>query len=98
MPAQTNTDDLAAIRRKIDALDKELLGLLKQRLDLVTCASAVKTDRDQIIDPPRIEEVIGLVLAEGQKKDLPEEFVEPLWRLLIELSIAHEFKTFDEKS
>lgn len=90
--------EMEDIRRDIDALDRRLIDLLKQRLDLVSRAGKVKLNREQVIDHPRIEEVIALVVAEGNKKGIPESIVEPLWQLLIDRSIDYEFAVFDKKS
>ncbi|MED5323466.1 MAG: chorismate mutase [Pseudomonadota bacterium] len=48
-------------------------------------------------DEARIEEVIRLVLAEAQAQNLSAEIAEPVWRQLIESSIAHEFSVFDTR-
>jgi isochorismate pyruvate lyase len=50
--------------------------------------------RDEI----RVEDVIAKVLAEARKAGLDGEIAEPLWRTLVERSIAFEFKAFDARN
>lgn len=88
--------EMAEVRSEIDRLDRELVALLRERLNWVEKAGQVKQQRDQVVDHPRIEEVVANVLEEAKEKGLPAEFTEKLWRLLIEQSIDHEFRIFDQ--
>jgi len=47
-------------------------------------------------DSARVEEVVAKVIAEGKWRRLSAEIAEPVWRCLIEASIAHEFEAFDK--
>jgi isochorismate pyruvate lyase len=60
-------------------------------------AAQLKTGRDQVRDPARIEEVVSKVIAEGRKAGLSPDIAEPVWRALIEASIKHEFDAFDKR-
>jgi isochorismate pyruvate lyase len=48
-------------------------------------------------DEARIEEVIALVLAEAKTAGLARDIAEPVWRQLIESSIAYEYGVFDKR-
>ena len=85
------------IRRDIDALDKKLVALLAERQKLIEAAGEVKPARDTVRDEARIEEVIALVKKEAAKVGLAEEIAEPVWRQLIESSIAYEYGVFDKR-
>lgn len=89
--------EMADIRNQIDILDKKLVGLLAERQQLIEAAGKVKPTRQTVRDEARIEEVIQLVLAEAQAQSLSAEIAEPVWRQLIESSIAHEFSVFDKR-
>ena len=89
--------EMAYIRNRIDILDKKLVGLLSERQQLIEAAGKVKPVRQTVRDEARIEEVIRLVLAEAQAQNLSAEIAEPVWRQLIESSIAHEFSVFDKR-
>jgi isochorismate pyruvate lyase len=58
-------------------------------------AARIKPNREAVRDEARIEDVIAKVIAAGEREGLPREVAEPVWRLLIERCIAHEFEAFD---
>ena len=89
--------EMQEIRAQIDALDKRLVALLAERQKLIAAAGEVKPSRDTVRDEARIEEVVQLVLAEAEKLGLAREIAEPVWRQLIESSIAYEYGVFDKR-
>ena len=89
--------EMVAIRDQIDLLDKKLVTLLAKRQKLIEAAGKVKPARQTVRDEARIEEVIRLVLAEARAQNLSVEIAEPVWRQLIESSIAYEFSVFDTR-
>jgi isochorismate pyruvate lyase len=90
--------DMAQLRAAIDALDTRLVALLAVRQSYMDRAAILKTTRDEVRDPARIEEVVAKVLAEAKRVGLSPAIAEPVWRTLIEQSIRHEFEKFDERS
>jgi isochorismate pyruvate lyase len=88
---------MAELRLTIDALDARLVALLAVRQAYIERAAQLKTGRDQVRDPARIEDVVAKVVAEGRKAGLSADIAEPVWRALIEASIAHEFEAFDKR-
>jgi isochorismate pyruvate lyase len=95
-PAE-NCGSMAELRGAIDTLDARLVALLAVRQAYIERAAQLKTGRDQVRDPARIEEVVAKVIAEGRKAGLSAEIAEPVWRTLIEASIKHEFDAFDKR-
>ena len=89
--------EMQDIRAQIDALDKRLVAILAERQKLIAAAGKVKPSRDTVRDEARIEEVVRLVLAEAEKSGLAREIAEPVWRQLIESSIAYEYSVFDKR-
>lgn len=89
--------EMGEIRQQIDALDKRLVALLAERQKLIAAAGKVKPNRDTVRDEARIEEVVALVLAEAEKAGLASGIAEPVWRQLIESSIAYEYGVFDKR-
>jgi len=85
------------LRRAIDTLDARLVALLAVRQAYIERAAQLKTGRDQVRDPERIEDVVAKVIAEGRRAGLSAEIAEPVWRTLIEASIRHEFDAFDKR-
>ena len=88
---------MAQLRQVIDALDEKLVGLLAHRQTYIERAAVLKTARDQVRDPARIEDVVAKVVVAGKKSGLSPDIAEAGWRALIEASIAHELAAFDKR-
>lgn len=86
------------VRAEIDRIDQALVKLLAERLTYIEQAGAIKDERDTVRDEARIEDVVAKVVREAEAQGLPRAMTEPLWRLLIEKSIEHEFTVFDAKA
>ncbi|MEO0549914.1 MAG: chorismate mutase [Pseudomonadota bacterium] len=89
--AQTMTD----VRREIDRLDRLLVSLMAERQSFMDAAARIKGKRDAVHDRPRIEDVVSKVVAEAERQGLSPAIAEPVWRTLIDRSIAYEFRSFD---
>jgi isochorismate pyruvate lyase len=85
------------LRDAIDVLDSRLVALLAVRQAYIERAAQLKTGREQVRDPERIEDVVSRVIAEGKRSGLSADIAEPVWRTLIEVSIKHEFDAFDRR-
>jgi isochorismate pyruvate lyase len=85
------------LRVAIDALDRKLVSLLARRQTYIERAAELKRGRAQVRDPARIEDVVRKVIAAAREAGLNPAIAEPVWRSLIEASIAHEFVAFDKK-
>lgn len=89
--------DMGELRREIDRIDRALVALLARRQGYIERAAAIKSERVRIRDEDRIEDVIAKVLAEAARQGLSAAIAEPVWRELVERSIAHEFEVFDAR-
>ncbi len=89
---------MGEVRDQIDRLDRALVKLLAERQGYIERAAEIKPDRDTVRDEARIDDVVAKVLAEAGKSGLRPDIAEPVWRTLIECSIAHEFQAFDAKA
>jgi len=90
-------DSMTELRAAIDTLDARLVALLAVRQAYIERAAQLKSDRSQVHDAERIEDVVAKVIAQGRKSGLSAEIAEPVWRTLIEASIRHEFEVFDKR-
>lgn len=86
---------MADVRQGVDALDRALVTLLAERQRYMDAAARIKPDRDAVHDDARIEDVVAKVLAAAQAQGLSPDIAEPVWRLLIDRCIAHEFAAYD---
>lgn len=86
---------MAQVRAEIDALDREIVALLADRLHYIDEAARLKQRRDQVRDDARIADVLMKVEAEAQRLGADPKAIAAAYRALIEASIAHEFEAFD---
>ncbi|MNI45731.1 Salicylate biosynthesis protein PchB [compost metagenome] len=84
------------VRQGVDALDRALVTLLAERQRYMDAAARIKPNRDAVFDQARIDDVVAKVLAAAEPAGLSRDIAEPVWRLLIDRCIAHEFGTWDQ--
>jgi isochorismate pyruvate lyase len=87
--------NMTDLRAEIDRLDRALVAQLAERQSYIERAAEIKTDRNRVHDQARIDDVVAKVLATARQAGLSPAIAEPVWRLLIDRCIAHEFATFD---
>lgn len=87
---------MVEVRQGVDALDRALVTLLAERQRYMDAAARIKPNRDAVFDQARIDDVVAKVLATAEAKGLSAVIAEPVWRLLIDRCIAHEFSTWDQ--
>ena len=93
MPADCET--MLDVRKGVDALDRALVLMLAERQRYMDAAARIKSERHTVLDTARIEDVVTKVKAAAREAGLSEEIAEPVWRLLIDRCIAHEFAAYD---
>ena len=82
---------LAPLRRRIDAIDAEIVGLLAARFRVVREVAALKAENGIAVHlPGRIEEVCARAAAEGGRQGLDPAFLRHLYRQIIEETCALE--------
>lgn len=86
---------MAEVRQGVDALDRALVALLSERQRYMEAAARIKPDRSVVHDDARIEDVVAKVKTASGSAGLSTAIAEPVWRLLIDRCIAHEFEAFD---
>ena len=86
---------MAEVREGVDAVDREIVALLKRRFGYMDAAARIKPDRGQVRDEARKAEVIANARAEARRHGIPESVIADVWEALVEGSIAHEFDEYD---
>ena len=86
---------MAEVRVGVDALDRALVQLIAERQRYMDAAARIKPDRGVVRDEARIEDVVAKVKAAATAAGLSHDIAEPVWRLMIERCIAHEFVEWD---
>ena len=89
-PAPEACSSMADVRRGVDAIDRELVRLLRARQGYMSAAARIKPEYDQVRDEARIAEVLSKVKSAAEASGLSTEIALPVWRLLIESCIAFE--------
>ena len=88
---------MAEVRAGVDALDRELVALLRQRFDYMDAAARIKPAREAVRDEARKAQVIAQARAAAEDAGLPGEAVAQMWEVLVEASIAYELERFDRR-
>ena len=86
---------MTEVRQGVDALDRALVALLAERQRYMDAAARIKPNRDAVFDQARIDDVVAKVLKAAGPAGLSPDIAEPVWRLLIDRCIAHEFAKYD---
>ncbi len=91
MSQDTPDDRLSSVRKRIDAVDQELLELLKRRLGIVTELSAIKREQGlRIRDTERERTLIEARRQSAGELGLSAEVAESLFRLILWASRDHQ--------
>ena len=90
----TGAASLGEIRTAIDAVDREIVRLLAERLRHTRDAARFKADEGEVAAPKRVDEVIAKVKELAAERGVPAEIVEPVYRALIAASIEDQRRLF----
>lgn len=87
---------LAPLRRQIDSIDAEIVGLLAARFQVVRQVAALKAESGIAVRlPRRIDEVCARAAALGSEQGLDAAFLKRLYRQIIEESCSLEDHLID---
>ncbi|HEV3047918.1 MAG TPA: chorismate mutase [Solirubrobacteraceae bacterium] len=76
--------DLEPFRRRLDALDDQIARLLGERFEVCREIALFKREHDiPMMQPDRVRQVRERYLARGAEVELPAQFTEELFELLI---------------
>lgn len=87
--------NMAEVREAIDAIDRDLVALLADRLHFIAEAARIKQNRDLVRDDIRVADVLAKVRAAAVEKGIDADLIAAVFRELVERSIAREFELFD---
>lgn len=86
---------MAEVRAGVDALDRELVALLRRRFDYMDAAARIKPERGQVRDEARKAQVIANARAAAEAAGMPGAEIAAIFDRLVEASIAYELAAFD---
>jgi len=84
------------VREGVDELDRQLVALMAERSRYMEAAARIKPSRDVVRDEWRINDVITKIKVEAERVGMPVTIAEPVWRELVEQSIAYELSVWDK--
>jgi len=87
--------NMAEVREAIDAIDRDLVALLADRLHFIAEAARIKQRRDLVRDDARVADVLAKVRQTAEQKGTDADLIVAVFRELVERSIAREFQLFD---
>lgn len=90
------TRALEAVRKEIDAVDRDLVLALARRQQWVEIAARLKGDPREVRDQLRCEEVVSRVRETARQAGLSLTVAEPLWRHMMELWVEHQLRLLDQ--
>ena len=90
---------LAPYRKRIDALDKEIVALLRARYDVIEEVADLKIEHNiEAVLQDRVDEVRENAAKDAASKGLDEDFIRTLYAQLIEHSCNLEEKIKNDKA
>lgn len=94
---KTSTDEgdfnakMIKLRADIDITDSKLLELLGKRMKVADQIGALKKEKNiAVLQNKRWNEILEKMIAEGEDKDLSEEFILRLFKAIHQESISHQ--------
>ena len=88
---------MAEVRAGVDALDREIVALLRRRFDYMEAAARIKPERAAVRDEARKRQVIAQAAAAAEAAGLPAPAIAAMWETLVEASIAYELEKYDAR-
>ena len=85
------------VREEIDRLDEQLIDLVAERFGYVDRAWKLKDKPEDATVPWRINDVIDKVRARAEKRGIPPQLAEALWRQMIGWFIEYEMENLNAK-
>lgn len=87
-------NELEKLRKEIDNLDEELIGILARRFEVIKKIGKLKKMiGEDPLDIKRWEELISSRILRGTLINLPSEFVKKLFSVIHDLSLEIERKS-----
>lgn len=82
---------LEPFRKRLDEIDNEIAGLLGERFDICREVAHYKSEHEiPMMQPDRVQAVRARYLERGAAVNLPEDFSEKLFEVLIEATCKLE--------
>lgn len=96
--ADDYTHQLLKYRTTIDEYDRKILEILGKRMKIAQAIGHLKKDKNvAVFQNKRWNEILDNMIADGQDKELSEEFILKLFKAIHQESISHQEKVINKK-
>lgn len=89
--------NLDEVRDGIDAIDRQIVGLLAERSGYIEQAARLKHSADEIEVPERVEEVVNNVRGLATEYGMSPDIAEDVYRVMVARFIEFEMQTYRQK-
>ncbi|KJR41234.1 bifunctional chorismate mutase/prephenate dehydrogenase [Candidatus Magnetoovum chiemensis] len=94
IPNSTQNDfdiEIKKLRNQIDQIDEQILTLISKRFSEVQKVVALKKQHNMpVFHPAREEDLISKLRSEAQQRDMDQDFIEELYRVILRNSRLHQ--------
>jgi isochorismate pyruvate lyase len=98
MPQTTPPDECSSldeIRSGMDAIDREIIGLLTRRVAYVKAAAKFKTSAETVAAPDRVQKVLDTRRDWANEAGLDGDIVRNLYRGIVSYCVGEEKKQWE---
>ena len=88
---------MSEVRTGIDALDRQIVALIGERMRDMVAAARIKPHRADVRDETRKREGIANARRASVEQGVPPDLAAAVWEVLVEGSIAYELEQFDRR-
>jgi len=92
-----NRKKLIIARKKIDKLDNKIFNLIIKRTSLVNQMILLKSNRNQIVDKRRINEILRKIKKKSLKEKNDPMIALTIWKSMIWAYVKYQRKNFKKK-
>ncbi len=89
--------NILKIRKSLDKLDDQLLGIIKKRTKLVDIVIKNKKFKKDIIDKKRISVILRNISRKSKSRNIDNKITNKIWKSMIRAFIDYEFRKFKKK-
>jgi isochorismate pyruvate lyase len=89
--------NLEEVREAIDALDRQIIGLLSERSGYIEQAARIKHSADEIEVPSRVEEIVNNVRGLATEYGMSPDIAEDVYRVMVARFIEFEMHTYHQQ-
>ena len=92
-----NKKKLNSLRKQLDKLDNDLLGVFKKRTSIIKQVLALKEYKKQIVDKKRINKILSNIKKKSLKNNIDPKITNRIWKNMIWSYINFEKRNFKKK-